>query len=208
MIGIGSILNNEISQITDMMTREGVQSLVEVFYHPTFKTFYVNSLDGKSFVKHTGVFVSLGMTTSLKVLEDIKEVISAHNGYHACLAEISSKKVAGQFLNTVTKLEGIEQYELTEFDANIMDREKSMSELDKLRESMNIDEDLDTLKDTVPKISKLSSLITKLDETDGWKNHLIQKESENNYRIFHRLVNYRRQGDVEYRIGIYVTEKL
>ncbi len=205
-IGNGSILNKEISRITDMMTREEIKSLVEVFYHPVFKTFYVNSLDGKSFVRNVGIFVSLGMTTSMKVIEDIRDIIEAHNGYSARLAEISSKKVAGQFMNTVTKTEGISQYELTEFDDTILDREKALEELENLKSKMNVEEDLDVLKDTVPKLSKLSGLVTKLDESDGWKIHLIQKGPEGEYRIFHKLVNYRKDDDIEYRIGIYVTE--
>ena len=83
------------------MTREEVKNLVEVFYHPPFKTFYINSLDGKSFVRQTGV--RLGITTSMNVIENIKEIIETHKGYSACIAEISSKKIAGQFMNTVIR---------------------------------------------------------------------------------------------------------
>ena len=206
-IGSGLISNKEISQITDTMTREEVKNLVEVFYHPPFKTFYINSLDGKSFVRQTGVFVSLGITTSMNVIENIKEIIETHKGYSACIAEISSKKIAGQFMNTVIKTgSDIDQYELTEFDSNTMDRETSLKELDSLKEHLTEEEDLEILKNVTPKISKLSSLIQKLDKAGTWDSHLIQKDDEEDFRIFHKFVNYKKDGDIEYRIGIYVTE--
>ena len=187
------------------MTREEIHSLVEVFYHPTFKTFYVNSLDGKTFVHPIGVFVSLGITTSMKVLNDIKEIIEAHNGYSAIIAEISSKQIAGQYLNTVTKTNNTEQYVLTEFDCDVMDRTQALEELDKLKKTMNLEDDLEFLKDITPKISKLSDLISRLVKQSSWENHLIQKEN-GDYRIFHKLVNYKKENEIEYRIGIYVTE--
>ena len=102
------------------INRDKVHSLVEVFYQPSFKTFYVNSVDGETFVKPVGVFVSLGITTSLKVLEDIKNIISGSEGYSATLAEIKSKKVAGQFLNTVTCTTGPKQYKITNLSEDIM----------------------------------------------------------------------------------------
>jgi uncharacterized UPF0160 family protein len=187
------------------MTREEIHSLVEVFYHPTFKTFYINSLDEKSFVHPIGVFVSLGITTSMKVLNDIKEIIGAHDGYSTIIAEISSKQIAGQYLNTVIKTSNISQYVLTEFDQNIMTRSQAIEELDNLKKSMNLENDLEILKDITPKISKLSDLISRLDKQSSWENHLIQKENDD-YRIFHKLVNYKKENDIEYRIGIYVTE--
>ena len=188
------------------MTREEIHSLVEVFYHPTFKTFYINSLDGKTFVHPIGVFVSLGITTSMKVLNDIKEIIGAHNGYSTVIAEISSKQIAGQYLNTVEKTgSNIDQYVLTEFDSDVMDRTQALEELDNLKKTMNLENDLELLKDITPKISKLSDLISRLDKQSNWDNHLIQKEN-GDYRIFHKLVNYKKENEIEYRIGIYVTE--
>lgn len=207
MTGIGNILNNEISQTTDMINREVVKNLVEVFYQPVFKTFYINSLDGENFIKQIGVFVSLGITTSMKVLEDIKNTIQSNENFSATIVEISSKKVGGQFLNTITKTSPTTQYKLTEFDSSVMNREQAEKELERLRTFMTPEEDLRVLQEYAPKISRLSDLIDKLDASKGWDAHLIQKEENGNYRIFHQYVNYRKEGDIEYRLGIYVTEK-
>lgn len=188
------------------MTREEIKNLVGVFYHPTFKTFYINSTDGKTFVHQTGVFVSFGLTTSMKVLDNMKEILNTHQGYKAVIAEISSKKIAEQFLNTVIRTKDIEQYKITEFSDDMLDREAAIKELDHLKEHMNLEEDLEVIKAVTPKISKLSSLISKLDKQESWDCHLIQRDEKDYYRIFHKLVNYKQEGDLEYRIGIYVTE--
>ena len=86
-----------------------------------------------------------------------------------------------------------------------MTRSQAIEELDNLKKSMNLENDLEILKDITPKISKLSDLISRLDKQSSWENHLIQKENDD-YRIFHKLVNYKKENDIEYRIGIYVTE--
>ena len=81
-----------------MISRENIHDLVSIFYRPTFKTFYVNSLDGVNMKKPYGVFVSLGMTTSLETLNNIKDIISDSKDYNAVLAEISSRRVGNQFI--------------------------------------------------------------------------------------------------------------
>ena len=189
------------------INREKIHDLVEVFYQPTFKTFYINSTNGTTFIKPIGVFVSLGITTSMKVLEDMKEIINSTEEYEACLVEISSKKVAGQFLNTIINKEEPQQYKLTDFSTNIMNEKESREELDRMKELMNPEQDLGILKTYAPRISRLQDLIDKLTTTDGWDAHLIQNCGEGEYRIFHQYVNYRKEGDIEYRLGIYVKEK-
>ena len=188
------------------INREKVHEFVEVFYQPTFKTFYINSVDGETFVKPVGVFVSLGITTSLKVITDIKDVIQASGEYNAKLAEISSKKVGGQFLNTLTMLDNPEQYLIVETTDDILDEEQANKELLNMKNYMNPDEDLKVLQEYAPKISKLQDLIDKLTSGNSWSTNLIKKE-DGDYKIFHRYVNYKKEGDLEYRIGIFVSEK-
>ena len=189
------------------ISRDKIHSLVEVFYQPSFKTFYVNSLDGETFVKPVGVFVSLGITTSLKVLDDIKNILNDSKGYKAVLAEISSKKVAGQFLNTVIYTGYPHQYKITDFPEGVLTEEKARTELQEMKALMDPSQNIETLKEYAPKISRLQDLIDKLTSTNGWDAHLIQKEREGEYRIFHRNINYKKAEDgTEYRIGIFVTE--
>lgn len=187
------------------INKDKIQNLVSVFYRNTFKIFYINSCDGENFVKPFGVFVSLGITTSMKTLNDIKDIIRS-NGYNACLAEISSKKSSGQYLNTLSTVDGIKQYdsEVCE-DENYMDKKKAESRLLELRSQITSEQDLQLLKELVPKISHLEDIINKLNSNFGWDTHQI-KESGNNYQLYHKLVNYKKEGEIEYRIGIYVSE--
>ena len=185
--------------------RDKIHSLVSVYYQPSFRTFYVNSEDGSTFVKPIGIFVSLGITTSKKTLDDIRTIIENH-GYKTELAEISSVKDSSsdQFLNRLINTGNPDQYLVTDYDKDtIMDKEESMKELNRLKSLLTPDQELNVLKEISPKVSKLIDLINKLDP-DGWDSHYIQKEG-NDYRIFHRYINYKREGDVEYRIGIFVS---
>lgn len=189
------------------INREKIHDLVEVFYQPTFKTFYINSTNGTTFIKPIGVFVSLGITTSMKVLEDIKSIINSTEEYEATIVEISSKRVAGQFLNTIINREDPKQYKLTSFSENIMDEKKSKEKLEEMKNLMSPEQDLEVLRTYAPRISRLQDLIDKLTTTNGWDAHLIQEKDDGEYRIYHQYVNYRKDGDIEYRVGIYVKEK-
>lgn len=195
------------------ISKETIHELVEVFYQPPFKTFYINSSDGETFIKPLGVFVSLGITTSLRVLQDIRDVLSKSSGLSARLAEIKSQKIAGQFLNYIVpkKESDIVQYNMTEFPDLCMDEDTAKDLLKRMKEKMISSEksDVISLYDYCPKISKLSELIDKLNSNPvGWRDHMIQETPEGEYRIFHKKVNYQRSeiDGSEYRIGIYVTE--
>lgn len=190
-----------------MIIRERINEIVEVFYQQNFKTFYVNSIDGKTFVKPVGVFVSLGITTSMKSLEDIRDVIANTDGYSAVISEISSKKVGSQFLNTIVNLETPKQYVLDNSGDNILNKEQAEEELKNLKEKMNTGEDIEVLQKYAPKISKLQDLINKLTNSNGWGSHSILKDDED-YKIYHQNVNYKKEGDTEYRIGIFVSENI
>lgn len=185
-------------------SKDKIKELVGVFYRNTFKIFYINSVDGETFVKPFGYFVSLGITTSLSVLENIRSILG-ENGYTATLAEISSKRVGGQFLNTVTKMDGLVQYALSDdFNQNALGEKESKERLVKMKESLNTSQDLAVLKDLVPKISQLDELINRLDNFEGWDLHMIQ-ETGNGFGILHKNVNYSKVGNLEYRLGIYVS---
>lgn len=187
------------------ISREKVHELVDVFYQPTFKTFYVNSTDEETFIKPIGVFVSLGITTSLKVIESMGETISGYD-YNTRIVEISSKKVNGQFLNTIVS-ENPHQYMIDDSE-EILEHDKAIEELCRLKALMKPEESLEILQHYAPKIQKLQELIDELDKNpQGWENHVIKVEDDGDYKIFHKLVNYKKKGDVEYRIGIFVSEK-
>ena len=189
-----------------MVSREKIHELVKLFYQHTFKTFYINSEDGKEFSKPLGVFVSLGMTTKLKTLENIRDFISANKDFKAKIVEISSKRVDDQFLNTLVETENPQQYRIEELPDNIISREEAYEELEKLKNEMNLRTSLEDLTEKTHQVKKLKALIDNLEETHGWDSHAIQRDGDSDYRIFHLFVNYAKKEGVEFRLGIFVDE--
>lgn len=190
------------------INREKIKELVEVFYQPVFKTFYINSYDEKTFVKPDSIFVSLGMTTSMKGIEGMRDIILGSGEYDAVIVEISSKRVAGQFINTVINNTDPKQYEVTDFPEGVMNREEAIKEVERMKELLSPDQDLKLLRDLAPKVNQLQKMIDKYDQTDGWENQYIQ-ELDGEYKVFLKHVNYKLDPDTgkEYRIGILVKEK-
>lgn len=199
------------------ISRDEVKKLVEVFYPRPFKTFYVNSLDGQEFVNPFGVFVSLGITTSFKTMNNIKDIIDNSRDFNGKLVEIASKKIGDQYLNFInnetpkqiqiptvpqgaTYLRDPKEYILNEKNARI--------ELEKMKDLMHPDQDVNILQEYAPRIGQLENLIRTIEETEGdWENYWILRTSDNTYKLFHRYINYANCGDVEYRVGIFVTSK-
>ena len=192
--------------------KEKVHELVEIFYNQRkFKTFYVNSVDGKTFSMPSGVFVSLGITTPLRVLTEIRNVLR-DQGFGSKLAEIRSDKVGGQYLNIVTSKteDEIEQYVIDEsqFPEKTMTETEAKELLELLKAKVTTESPIEVLREISPKVSKLSQIIENLDRS-GWDRHLVQIDFDGSYKIFHTKVNYLKDSDTgsEYRIGIYVTEE-
>ena len=189
-----------------MINREKIHEIVKLIYSSNYKTFYVNSLNGKDFVKPAGVFVSLGLTTSLDTLSGVNNLLSGMNEYGSRLVELSSIKVGNQFLNTITNDENPTQYPIENIPEEVMDKERSEAELEELRSKVSLHSDLSTITEYSPKINRLQHLINLLDESNGWDHHGIQK-ADNEYRIYHLYLNYKKVEGKEYRLGIFVYDK-
>lgn len=187
--------------------RERVHKFVSLVYKPVFKTFYVNSLDQKTSCHPIGVFVSLGITTSLDVLENVKNFIASNKEFSASLVEIGSTCKDGTFLNTITSMEP-KQFQVDNLeDLNLLGRDEAIQILGEMEKQMDPENaSLETLKTLAPKATRLKYLIEKLDESDGWEAHKIQQEPDG-YRIYHLFINYKKEGDTEYRIGIFVKNE-
>lgn len=189
-----------------MVSKERIHELVRLFYQHTFKTFYINSENGKEFTKPKGVFVSLGMTTRVKTLENIRDFLSANKELEAKIVEISSRRVEDQYMNTVVETENPRQYLVDDLPADLMSREEALKELERLKSSMTMHKTLEDLTEKTHKVNKLKSLIDNLEETQGWDCHSIQKDGDSDYRIFHLYVNYAKKEGLEYRLGILVSQ--
>jgi len=181
------------------LDKDRIHELVEIFYQkPPFKTFYVNSNDGESFVKALGVFVSLGITTSMKILEDLRDILGKTPGLKSRIVEIKSYKIAGTFMNQVTS-DDPHQYEVDPESVApnvVLSEAEATKELKELEESGKREE-----------ASKLKEAILRVNEApDPWISRQVMRLENGGYRVFHKYVNYKKEDDTEYRIGIYVEE--
>ena len=191
--------------------KDKIREIVEVFYQAPFKVFSVNSEDGESFSKISGVFVSLGLTTPIQTLIEIKNILNNTKGHKARLAELESTKFCGQFLNRITEKteDEIKPYDLATPD-NSYDEKQTKVLIEELVQKCKIPNDeanVDySIGEIIQDIQKIKELQQYLDASGGWKDSVIVKK-DNNYKIFRKISNYNQSSnDINYRIGIYVEE--
>lgn len=187
-----------------MVNKEKVHELVSIFYRSNFKTFYINSEDGKEFSKPGAVFVSLGITTSMSQIDNVKNILTGCGDYSVKVVEIGSKKIGDTYLNFVSR-ENPEQYFLDDPPKDLLDREGTQEKIRELEQKI-VNSDAPTMSVLGKLIQRLRYLSDQLDRSGGWETHRIKAEEED-YKIYHLLVNYRKDSGVEYRVGLLVDEK-
>lgn len=183
--------------------RNLLKDIVELFYHSPFKIFNVNSIDKETLEKPFGYFISLGITTSLEQLRTIRDFISRSDyGFCARLVELESVKSEhyGDFLNALVDKneDDIEKYvSVPPDDLEVLDREgaeelvKNMSDLISSGEY--------TCACTLTKIQNVMKKI------ENWDEYGLQIKN-GIPGVFHKKINYKKEGESEFRIGIYVTK--
>lgn len=180
------------------LDKDRIHELVGIFYQPPFKTFYINSTDGQNFEKPTGVFVSFGITTSWEKMKEIQDALDRTPGIKTEFVEIESVKVGGQYMNHIIS-RSPKQYETTPDSVRpcvVLDEEESSAELQKLIDSPDRENYV-----------KLKDAITRIQESDApWVNQKVMRLESGGYRVFHRFTNYKKEGEHEFRLGIYVEE--
>lgn len=190
-----------------MIDKLKVKEVVERVYDPQFKIFMINSEDGEEFGRSESAFVSLGLTTSNIVLSNVRDTLEMA-GYDAKLVKIASKRVNGQFMNYVFGEDVDNKFPVPEIDKEeVLDEKGSKELLELYRSALTPSTEVETLRDYVPKVSKLESLIEKIEETeDSWGAYSIFPEG-GDFRLYHLFVNYMKKEDIEYRIGVLVKNR-
>lgn len=179
-----------------------LRDIVELFYQSPFKIFNVNTVDGETIVKPFGYFISLGITTSLESLKNIRDYISKSDyGFEARLSEICSVKSEkyGDYLNMLlpTTEENITKYQSSDLP-NLLDKESAEALLTALSKKIQ-DGDLSVS----PFHQRLGEIIGRIGSDWDSKSVLIKNDTPS---IFYKYINYKNTGDAEYRIGIYAKK--
>lgn len=184
-----------------------LRDIIEMFYQSPFKIFNVNSLDGKKLMKPIGYFISLGITTSLRTIKDLAEVLNKSDyDISARIVELRSYKndTWNEFLNVVSD---IPEDQIKKYPSPIMEDTVLLekSEAESLLETLKKSIEEGNYTDSYIK-QKLQDAMAKLETFEGgWDTHKLMKK-EKGFNIFHNCINYLDKDNVEYRIGIYVTK--
>lgn len=183
------------------INKEKIHDRVEIFYQSPFKTFYINSVDGVEMIKPFGVFVSLGITTSLDMIKKVRDGLAqdASTNYKTSLVEIVSKSIGGQYLNYVIPHEEpeIHQYKVTRFPESVMTLKEAREKMIQLKSEMKLQEAF-----------QIERSINKIESDPVFSDDLVYRSPDGEYRVFCTHLNYTVDPETgyEYRIGIYVEE--
>lgn len=186
-----------------------VQEIVETIYQPTFKVFTVNSKDGIDFSKPIGYFVSLGITTSIDTLKDIRSFLSDQlKGQieFAKISELLTTKKYGQFMNKIIKAmneDEIYQYDSSLIPENILGETECNLELNSLKKKINESTEIEEIRSYSNRIGRLSNLVGKIGRKNEWGIKGIIYENDD-YKIFYKKVNFKENDSGMYRIGIFI----
>ena len=192
------------------MTKQEIERTVSLFYPASVKTIYINTVNGTELIPpYPQVFVSLGITSSIKTLNEVRDNLNSISYLSATLATTKSiRKEDGKYSNEVLKFGEYtkdDQYLATNMSGGefekILDRAASLDMYEELMQSEHVDQ-----------ANQLKELIGRLDEKDCWGDMAIAFDIVDDtpmISLFHRYVNYRKDQETgaEYRIGILVEMK-
>jgi len=192
------------------MTKQEIENTVSLFYPSSLKVYYINSINGSELTPpYRRVFVSLGITSSIKTISEVRDCLNNINYLKATIATIRTiRNSAGRYLNEVVKIGDYtrdDQYVATDLNGGefekILDRAAALHMYEELQHSEHVDQ-----------ANEINAIIEKLDEKDCWDDMAICFDIVDNIPTvvpFHRYINYRldQQSRAEYRIGILVEEK-
>ena len=172
-----------------------VVRVVDSCYSNSYKVFTINSKNGYELGRSIGLFVSLGITTSLatmtSVMNSLKEVFREDIN----ISEIESRLVNGRYLNAVLNENVTYQYDSGSYSTGKVISEKESYELlRKLISKISVESDIKELSKELSKAEKLSRILDKFRTgTLNWNEYLIyliDSDSEFTISVVSNLVNY------------------
>lgn len=192
------------------MTKQDIENTVSLFYPAGIKVYYINSASGSELTPpYRRVFVSLGITSSIKTISEIKDSLNNINYLNATLATLkTTRNASGRYFNEVVRIGDYtkdDQYIATKITGGefekILDRAAALDVYEELLHSEHVEQ-----------ANELKELIRRLDEKDCWDTLAVCFNIIDNVPTispFHRYINYYvdPENGTEYRIGILVEEK-
>lgn len=180
-----------------IISKEQVTRVVDDCYSSHYKIFSINSLDGLNLCRPIGLFVSLGITTSLATMKTVSDTLAETLGVDSRIAEISTKMIEGRYLNKVLNSTNVEQYDSGVLTYGKKLKEEDINNLlaDLKSKWMENKEDTKVMLDYSYRLSKVSKLIHRIKSSKSfnWGDYsinLVNTDTEFSLSIVNNKINY------------------
>ena len=201
------------------MNRDSISKIVDGIYPSSYRVFTVNSWDRYTLAKKPiGLFVSLGITTSIATIRKVLNEI-ARSYPNTFMSELESRFINGMYVNYVSRIDdNIEQYSSMGSECWRSMNENDLN--DKIKELKNkiveSGDDVDLVMNYSSKISAISKVLNKfLNGTYNWNDftvNIIDTDTEFRVASLNKKINFIQESEerdgktitVYKRIGIFV----
>lgn len=202
-----------------MVSKEHLTRVVDSCYPSPYKIFSVNSTNGFTITKPLGLFVSLGITSSLSTMKHVASELNRCLGIHSKIIELESRIINGVYVNVISDEYPI-QYDSGSYDdSNLLNRDGVTDLINQLKSELMYDiYDDEKAKPIISKLHKLYKALDKLDKSVGtdWENHsitILNSDTQFNVSVVNSRINYVAEYEdfngmkllVHKRIGIFVN---
>lgn len=203
-----------------MINKDLISRVVDDCYSSPYKIFSINSRDGINSGRSLGLFVSLGITTSMTiirmVMNRLKNQFPENN---VAISEIESRLIDGRYTNKLSRSTNVTQYNSGSIQCRKIISEDELCELvsslkNKILE--NKDNDKAVLEYSC-RMSKVAKIINKIRSSDtyNWNDYsvsVINTDKEFSISVVNNKINYIQEKEVyngsdiivHKRIGIFV----
>lgn len=203
-----------------MINKDLISRVVDDCYSSHYKIFSINSRDGINSGRSLGLFISLGITTSMTtirmVMDRLKNQFPENN---VVISEIESRLIDGRYTNKISKSTNVTQYNSGSIQYGKIISESELCELVSSLKNKLLDnkDDDDLVLEYSCRISKVAKIINKISSSDtyNWEDYsvsVINTDKEFNISVVNNRINYIQEKEVyngsdiivHKRVGIFV----
>ena len=197
-----------------LINKEMITRVVDELYPSKYKIFTINSEDGINIVKPIGLFVSLGITTSMSTIQMICKKINSSLNISSYVSEIESRMVSGVYVNKVTKTENVSQYDSGILsNGTLIDKNQLLGMIRDVKDKMITSKDDDEFMRYNNILYKLSKISRKMKSSEPFsdENYSVIVSDNNdrfNASLVNNKINYMQYNEINNGINIIVHKRI
>lgn len=197
-----------------LINKEMITRVVDELYPSKYKIFTINSEDGINIVKPIGLFVSLGITTSMSTIQMICKKINSSLDISSCVSEIESRMVSGVYVNKVTKTENVSQYDSGILsNGTLIDKNQLLGMIKDVKDKMitsNDDDEFMRYNNILYKLSKISRKMKSSEPFSSGNYSVIVNDANDRFNasIVNNKINYTQYNEINNGINIIVHKRI